>query len=304
MRRSNWYLMGFLVPRRMPARQRGDADGDNDLDVAESAGLADDSVEDRKAAKKGFFPSSLGLSFLVDAEVDSLEVVVRRGDFCRVQAEGDGSDQNRDDRRPGLVATLYAAKLRNMTAVPNPRFYAPPPEPEGWQEMQRGIGPWRFPEWFVVQDSGPPPRSNVRSRRLVHGTALDNGRFEGRPVVATRFVRACRRGHVDDLDWFRFVHGPDDPCRRALWLDERGTSGDLAEQIVRCECGKSRRMHEATDLVTFGSRTSSGAASGRARPARRCTTTLVPWKRTAQAGCSMPRRSSPTRNPSSSPRRT
>ena len=126
--------MGFLVPRRMPARQRGDADGDDDLDVAESAGLGDDSVEDRKAAKKGFFPSSMGLSFLVDADVDSLEVVVRWGDFRRVQAEGDGSDQNRDDRRPGLVATLYAAKLRDMAGVPNPRFYAPPPEPEGWQE--------------------------------------------------------------------------------------------------------------------------------------------------------------------------
>ena len=121
-----------------------------------------------------------------------------------------------------------AAKLQAMTGVPNPRLYAPPPEPTGWQEQQRGIGAWRFPEWFVVQDSGPPARSNVRSRRLVPRTALDNGRFERRPVVATRFVRACRRGHVDDIDWFRFVHGPDDPCRRALWLDERGTSGDLA----------------------------------------------------------------------------
>ena len=151
----------------------------------------------------------------------------------------------------GIDEPRLAAKLRDMTGVSNPRLYAPPPEPEGWQEKQRGIGAWRFPEWFVVQDSGPPARSNVRSRRLVHRTALDNGRFEKRPVVATRFVRACRRGHVDDIDWFRFVHGPDDPCRRALWLDERGTSGDLAEQIVRCECGKSRRMHEATDLASF-----------------------------------------------------
>ena len=80
----------------------------------------------------------------------------------------------------------------------------------------------------------------MRSRRLVPRTALTNGRYEKKPVVATRFVRACRRGHVDDIDWYWFVHGKDDPCRRALWLDERGTSGDLAEQIVRCECGKSR----------------------------------------------------------------
>ena len=38
VRPSNWYLTGFLVPRGMPAKQRGDADVDDDLDVAESAG--------------------------------------------------------------------------------------------------------------------------------------------------------------------------------------------------------------------------------------------------------------------------
>ena len=156
-----------------------------------------------------------------------------------------------------------AAKLQSMTGVPDPRLYAPPPEPEGWQDRQRGIDAWRFPEWFVVQEpepgpgsgsgssSGPSPRSRSRSRRLVPRTMLTNGRYEKKPVVATRFVRACSKGHVDDVDWRRFVHGPDDPCRQALWFDERGASGDLAEQIVRCDCGKSRRMHEAVDFASF-----------------------------------------------------
>ena len=152
-----------------------------------------------------------------------------------------------------------SAKLMAMTGVPDPRLYAPPPEPESWQDRQRGIGAWRFPEWFVVQESGAGPgagpgagaRSGSRSRRMVPRTALTNGRYEKRPVVATRFVRACAKGHVDDIDWYQFVHGPDDPCRRRLWLDERGTSGDLVEQIVRCECGRSRRMHEAVDFASF-----------------------------------------------------
>ena len=39
---------------------------------------------------------------------------------------------------------------------------------------------------------------------------------------------------------------PRDSCRRQLWLDERGTSGDLADLVVRCECGKSRGLYEAT----------------------------------------------------------
>jgi hypothetical protein len=53
---------------------------------------------------------------------------------------------------------------------------------------------------------------------------------------------------VDDLDWRRFVHGAQDDCRRQLWLDERGTSGDLADLIVRCECGKTRSLYQATLL--------------------------------------------------------
>ena len=145
-----------------------------------------------------------------------------------------------------------AAKLMSMTGVPGPRLYAPPPEPEGWQEGQRGIGAFRFPEWFVAQESGPGAGSSSRSRRMVPRTALAaDGRYDKKPVVATRFVRACSKGHVDDIDWYRFIHGADDPCRGRLWLDERGTSGDLAEQIVRCDCGKSRRMHEAVDFASF-----------------------------------------------------
>ena len=151
----------------------------------------------------------------------------------------------------GIDEPRLSAKLATMTGVSNPRLYAPPPEPEGWQDRQRGIGAWRFPEWFVVQNPDPGAGSSARSRRMVPRTALTNGRYDKKPVVATRFVRACSKGHVDDIDWYQFVHGVDDPCRRSLWLDERGTSGDLAEQIVRCECGKSRRMHEAVDFASF-----------------------------------------------------
>ncbi len=156
---------------------------------------------------------------------------------------------------PGLdevVEPRLAHKLRSMTGVPAPRLHAPPPSPDEPWAAPRGIGAWRFPEWFVVQEdgggqSGGPPRD--RSRRLAHRRALDErGRFERRPVVPTRFVRACPRGHVDDLDWRGFVHGPGSPCRRQLWLDERGTTGDLADLHVRCECGKSRPLYEAAEL--------------------------------------------------------
>src|SRR5207253_5904873 len=39
-------------------------------------------------------------------------------------------------------------------------------------------------------------------------------------------------------------------CRRQLWMDERGTSGDLSEIWVRCECEKARRMIDAGKIQT------------------------------------------------------
>ena len=65
-RPSNWYIAGFLIPTGTPPDRSGDADEDDDLDtVPESAGLAEESNDERKAARKAFFPSSIGLSFLV-----------------------------------------------------------------------------------------------------------------------------------------------------------------------------------------------------------------------------------------------
>jgi hypothetical protein len=147
-----------------------------------------------------------------------------------------------------IAEPRLARKLAIMTGVQAPRLYAPPPDQNDPREPAQGIGAWRFPEWFVVQDEGGDGERQ-RSRRLVHRKALDQkGRFDGRAVVATRFVRACPKGHVDDLDWRYFAHGPGATCSRQLWLDERGTSGDLADLVVRCECGKQRSLYEATQI--------------------------------------------------------
>ena len=143
--------------------------------------------------------------------------------------------------------------LQRITDVPAPRLYAPPPAPSEPWAPARGIGAWRFPEWFIVQEDpfagSEESEGRRQSRRLVHRKVLDErGKFEGIPVVPTRFVRACPRGHVDDVDWQSFVHKSDSPCRRQLWLDERGTTGGLGELTVRCECGKSRNLSEASDI--------------------------------------------------------
>ncbi len=151
-----------------------------------------------------------------------------------------------------ILEPRLVSKLQLITGVNEPRLYAPPVDSNDPSDpVKKGIGAFRFPEWFVVQSSDDGNAERGRSRRLISHKYLDaKGRFEGKPVVPTRFVRACPRGHVDDLNWYQFVHGKEDACRRPLWLDERGTSGDLIDLVVRCECGKSRSLYEATLLET------------------------------------------------------
>ena len=157
--------------------------------------------------------------------------------------------------------------LSRMTDVAQPDLFVPPtPDPtEFWKKSPKGIDAYRFPEWFVVQDSGfaggqQPSSAKPRSRRLVHRKALDEKRrFDKNPVVATRFVRACPKGHVDDLNWKEFAHSGPTKCLGHLWLDESGTTGELANLRVRCDCGKSRSMIEANYISSNALGTCEGA---------------------------------------------
>ncbi len=90
-RPSNRYLTGFLIPTDTPPEKSCDADADDDFElVPENAGLAEESTEDRKAAKKGHFPSSIGLSFLAGKDTKEITVTVRWGDY--IQSEMEGAD--------------------------------------------------------------------------------------------------------------------------------------------------------------------------------------------------------------------
>ncbi|MDA8349696.1 MAG: DISARM system helicase DrmA [Pseudomonadota bacterium] len=81
-RPSNWYLTGFLIPSGTAPEKAADEDENEDFDlVPESAGLPEESNEERKTAKKGYFPSSMGLSFLVPKDTRELSVTVRWGDY-------------------------------------------------------------------------------------------------------------------------------------------------------------------------------------------------------------------------------
>jgi len=172
-----------------------------------------------------------------------------------------GLDQWEYDRTriPIVTEPRLVGKLERILGVQNLSLRKPPAavdEPFGFHPRITG---WRFPEWFIVQKTETTSRG-YRRRKMVHLTALDNNRYKDDDgqrysVVPVRFVRACTKGHVGDIEWKAFVHGSNEPCPRQLWIEERGTSGDLDEIWIICECGKERVMSQAArmELKALGS---------------------------------------------------
>lgn len=146
-----------------------------------------------------------------------------------------------------VIEPRLAAKLATILGVPSIQLFTPPPDQEDPTAPQTGITAFQFPEWFITQDVEPGvPGTSARSRMLVHRSVLVRGKFvdqdrKKRTVVPIRFVRACPAGHIGDIDWYEFAHNGPTECRRPLWIDERGTSGDLTEIFIRCECGRAER---------------------------------------------------------------
>lgn len=100
VRPSNWYLTGFLIPVDAPDDESADDDADEDIDaVPETEGLPEENAEEHSSAKKGFFPSSCGVSTLVAAQANSLTARVRWGDYeyqrAPQEGEADGGDGSR-----------------------------------------------------------------------------------------------------------------------------------------------------------------------------------------------------------------
>src|ERR1039458_6614823 len=148
-------------------------------------------------------------------------------------------------------------KLATILGVPSVDLRTPPPADDDPTAPPRGIVAFQFPEWFIVQGAEQQEEGKSRTRLLVHRKSLTRGRFidrekKKRSVVPVRFVRACRAGHIGDIDWYAFTHnGPSDCAkqRRQLYIDERGTSGDLTEVWIRCECGKAERSMAQAALL-------------------------------------------------------
>jgi hypothetical protein len=163
--------------------------------------------------------------------------------------EQQGFEAVLEDRLVGKLADLFGGK--------KVKLFMPPAESDDPKRETQGMRAWQFPGWFVAQYEDPAMlKKGVRARPLVSFLAIKDSKGKYRAddkksykVVPIRFVQACVNGHISDIDWYAFAHRQGNAgCRRPLWLDESGTSGDLADITVRCECGAQQPLVLATQM--------------------------------------------------------
>ena len=163
-----------------------------------------------------------------------------------------------EGRLTDLLRTLDDERLPEGTV---PILRTPPYDDEEQHgDRAAGVAVRVFPEWFVCDSgddadgAGDDGRRRETRRHLVHFRELDatnagklTFRLDGSRVAVNpiRFVAACPKGHLQDIEWRRLVHrGGDLSCRDRLSWVERGVSSDPSDVSVRCACGARVTLNE------------------------------------------------------------
>ncbi|HEY0234256.1 MAG TPA: hypothetical protein VGC86_04265, partial [Afipia sp.] len=129
----------------------------------------------------------------------------------------------------------------------------PPTSVDARDGIPRGVAVPIFPTWFICEqvETTTSRAKTARRRRLVRWQDLDtkgrrkfqydDGRKSG--VTPIRFVCACDKGHLQDIEWRWVVHGSG-PCHEPMWVEEKGTSADPADTSIVCGCGRRLSLQE------------------------------------------------------------
>jgi hypothetical protein len=101
----------------------------------------------------------------------------------------------------------------------------------------------RFPTW----ESCPSCRRLDSHRFFTAYGSNRCGTCEA-PLVPSRFVVACRRGHIDDFPYFRWVHAGTQPgagTDHVMSIDAAGNTASLRAIQISCSCGQVATMEGA-----------------------------------------------------------
>ncbi len=186
--------------------------------------------------------STFGPGSMLDLVDDA--VIVGGLDFWRLKGDGEVVNE------PRLLEAVEPLFHRNKWPLSKDApFRKPPAGDEREPSESCGIQVYEFPRWFVCQ--------NPRCRALVRANSLERVNREYRHrcsgaeakqerCVPVRFVVACRRGHIADIDWSWWMHEKA-PCNAPQLRLEEGVTGDFSEIDVSCSsCGRRRKLIEMT----------------------------------------------------------
>lgn len=117
---SRFYLTGFLAPWNAPAAQKADDDEQGELELADAGAGSedDDSTAEPPAARRGQFPSSMGISVLVPPEVRTLMVAARWGDYAPLEQEGKPTGQWQRAERTAALQVAVGADQSGPVSTP------------------------------------------------------------------------------------------------------------------------------------------------------------------------------------------
>lgn len=118
---TRWYLSGFLAPWNAPASQKEDEEGQEEIEglqAGESGGEDDDEQSrEGQAARRGRFPSSVGVSVLVPPDLKALTIAATWGDYTPIK-DKDGAftgKWQRHQREASVTVRLTGEKADPVT---------------------------------------------------------------------------------------------------------------------------------------------------------------------------------------------
>ncbi len=204
---SRWYLTGFLVPLEADDTQRSEEMAGEEVDELDDAGGSDDTdIPEPRAAKRAFFPSSIGMSFLVPPETEEATVRICWGDYEREERkpEAEYKSRMRDDEveNSSVALQTQGEDTKRDSEDGRPAFI--------WRRVQRTAEvvvqlPERTtqPKEYDVPDSGG--LKLAVAVRPVAATESDGGLIpEGMRSVSVFFVNR-RRPAPDEVRDQHFV---------------------------------------------------------------------------------------------------
>lgn len=169
--------------------------------------------------------------------------------YSVIMAGLDGIVSDIEVKEPRLLEKVK--RIQGLAHVSELR--SPPRQLDTFGTDTSGMRSYGFPYWFITTQI---PGKN--ERYLVPGKKIERRKYKDDDgtlfsVVPVRFLRACRRGHIDDIDWKSFIHHGEKTCGVPVYrITEIGNSGDASDIIVTCSCGATRHLEEAKEPGPVG----------------------------------------------------